>query len=146
MINVAPGDLLVSYGRWFPNHVAIVVPVYGEPAIFECTNDKRPECGRTHREAPTGVQAHTISDWLAAVQNPHRMALRRELYDHEIDRLVEAADGPLQTGQEFESGKEYIAQILREVGIYPAFTSHFRPWLVIHSLVSSGIYEKPTRL
>lgn len=146
MINVAPGDLLLSYGRWLPTHVAIVVPVYGEPAVFESTDDKRPECGRTHRENPKGVQAHTITDWLNAVQNPHRLALRRGLYDHELDRLVEAADSPTFWASRYKNGADYVADVLREVGIFPAAKHYRHPLFLVHALVSAGIYEKPFRI
>lgn len=146
MIELSPGDLLVSYGVWLPTHMAVVVPVYGEPAIFESTDDMRPECGRTHRENPKGVQAHTITDWLNAVRNPHRMALRRELYEHELDRLVQAADGPFQTRQTFRIGADYVAQVLRDVGIFAANKCYRGHLFLVRELVNSGIYEKPTRI
>lgn len=156
MIEIFPGDLLISRGRWFPNHVALAVLLFDEPFVYEYTMAPgRPACVRTNRTEPVGVQAHRLSEWLSAVEKPARVALRRRLYDEEVDRLVVAVDFPMGRLEAFgEMGDpnqphlpaNFVANALQQVGLFSAAHRKWSPRTLVNALTKSGIYEFPVSL
>lgn len=119
--DVQPGDLIAISGTGFlsnmiqlgtlglPNlpglgsvagisHVGVVVPVFWAPRdkqgallVYESTTFGRPACVRQGAAGP-GVQAHHLSTILDAGGRVYRYPLKRELYEHEIWRLHDAAE------------------------------------------------------
>lgn len=88
-------------GRWGwagTSHVGIVCPVYGEMLVYESTSLSRVPCVRTAREGPVGVQAHFIGDIVEAGGDVRYYPLQRELYIHEVDRLLEFLESCLGHG------------------------------------------------
>ena len=88
-------------GRWGwagTSHVGIIAPVFGEMLVYESTSFSRTPCVRTGRESPVGVQAHTVSDIVEADGDVRYYPLQRELFDHEVDRLLEFLESCLGQG------------------------------------------------
>ena len=92
-------------GRWGlagTSHVGIVCPVFAEGGVqmlvYESTSFSRSPCVRTGRENPVGVQAHHISDIIEAGGDVRYYPLQRELYIHEVDRLLDFLESCLGQG------------------------------------------------
>lgn len=95
-------------GRWGwagISHVAIAAKVWDEIIVFESTSFGRPPCIRTGRENPVGVQAHYLTTILDAGGDVFHYPLKRELYEHEEERLLAALNSCLGRGYDyFEAG------------------------------------------
>lgn len=74
------------------SHVGVVAPVWGEMLVYESTSFGRPPCVRTGRQDPKGVQVHWLSSILEAGGDVFHYPIRRSLYEHEENRLLEALE------------------------------------------------------
>jgi len=145
-----PGDLLTTSNFWGVNHVAMLVPIYGDLYVYEYTHDNRPPCVRTRQEEPEGLQVHTILDFVASVGAPTHYPLRRELFVHEYERLTETIDSCLGRGPERWGGQgtgaNILAFTLQSVGIWAAPPQLWTPKRLIKALCRAGIVEKGEKI
>lgn len=91
-------------GRWGMagiSHVGIAARVFDEIIIYESTSFGRPACVRTGRDNPVGVQAHYLTTILDAGGDVFHYPLKRELYDHEEERLLFALEACLGRGYDY---------------------------------------------
>jgi hypothetical protein len=163
MIDVSPGDLLISRVPWLwrrPTHrddIAIVVPVFNELVVYEYTMASRPACVRTNRPEPVGVQAHRLSEWVESVKKPAIVALRRHLYYEEIDALLKTTDPPLHSMSldSFGEGGDanqahlpvnFVAFVLQQTGIFEAPARRWSARALVRALIRAGIYDFPREI
>jgi hypothetical protein len=137
-------------GRWGwagISHVAVIAPVFGEPLVYESTSFPRSTCVRTGRQAPIGVQAHTLSTILESGGDVWHYPLRRELYVHEEDRLLLALESCLGRGYDtFGAGKAggaVINWLIRRTFGRENIGSLFCSELVAHAWSQVGIIQCP---
>lgn len=74
------------------SHVGVVAQVFDQMIVYESTSFDRPQCVRTGRQKPKGVQAHRLSTILDAGGDVFHYPLKRPLYDHEEFRLLGALE------------------------------------------------------
>jgi hypothetical protein len=169
MSDIKPGDLLVScgkgligniiqlgslslpnigpLGRWGwagASHVMVVAPVFGELLVYESTACPRPACVRTGRHEPRGVQAHRLSDVLKTSNaNIFHYPLRRVLYPHEEDRLLEALESCLGRGYDFigagKSGGGLLMRVFQRLKGSEDLRELFCSELVVWAWVQTGL-------
>lgn len=146
-----PGDILVAYGKGRlgrAKHVSLIVSLFGTPCVYESTMDERPQCIRTGRDTPKGVQAHHINDVMNA--DVYRLSLKRPLYPDEEDRLLAVAESCLGRGWEFIGGttsSAFVARVLGEVGVLCHRNAlRFSPRQLTNYVVRQGIYKNPVAI
>lgn len=102
-------------GRWGwagTSHVGITCPVFGDMLVYESTSFSRSPCVRTGRENPVGVQAHYVTDIIEAGGAVRYYPLQRDLYDHEVDRLLEFVESCLGQGYDTVSAGKTAGGVL----------------------------------
>ena len=102
-------------GKWGwsgTSHVGIICPVFGEPLVYESTSFTRSPCVRTGRENPVGVQAHYITDIIDAGGSVRYYPLKRDLYEHEVDRMSEFLESCLGQGYDAVSAGKTAGGLL----------------------------------
>jgi hypothetical protein len=97
--NVGP---LGKWGWAGMSHVAIVAKYHGELLVYESTSkySRRPPCKRTGRLEPSGVQAHTIDEFLKGSTDVWHAPLRAPLYADESERLTAILE--MHLGSEYD--------------------------------------------
>lgn len=125
------------------SHVGVVVPVFGELLVYESTSFDRPQCVRTGRTAPKGVQAHYLSTLLEAGGKVWHYPLRRELYFHEEDRLLAAVEECLGRDYDFfGAGKSWgglVRWTIRRLISHENAAELFCSELVAHAWTQVGL-------
>lgn len=168
--DIRPGDLLFVSGKGFvsnviqlgclsvPNwgplgrwgvagfsHVAIVAPVFGEMIVYESTSFGRPRCVRTGRENPKGVQAHHLSTILDGGGDVWHCPLRRPLYLHEEERLLEFLEACL--GREYDffsagrSGGGRLLRLIQRLTMREDLDEYYCSELVIRAHAVVGLHQ-----
>jgi len=154
------------------SHVGIVCRYHGTPLVYETTTFDRPPCALQETRV-RGCQAHRLDDFLQFEPGAvWHYPLRRELYDHEADRLQRSLDADLGTPYDMIGAiraggllyrvlqalmrpedtsslfcSEWCAQKLTEIGLLA--TRHVGSWSpnkLCRRGVLRGIYNKPERV
>lgn len=139
-------------GRWGwagASHVAIIVPVFGRLLVYESTSyafSRRPPCvRRPDNVKPNGVQAHYLSDILDGGGDVWHFPLRRELYPHEEERLVDFLEDCLGRPYDFlgagKSGGGIIARLAQHAKGSEDMSHIFCSELCIRALIAIGLMQ-----
>ena len=148
MTDLKAGDLVVwpgdVYGMYYPKHVAIVVPIFGEPVLYESTEQDRPPCVRTSRDNPKGVQAHRVNEIVKPTDHARHYALYRPLYDDEELRLLDTVEYCLGRDYEYVGGPGsagFVAHVLKQTGVFTDKNERFTVRRLMKECTYRGLYK-----